>query len=68
MGFGLIALLYHTLVKNFVFNNPLLTLVPFADQWRPLLLGFLVGGMLVGVCGSAISMSKYLKQEGGVRS
>ncbi|MBQ4333595.1 MAG: permease-like cell division protein FtsX [Clostridia bacterium] len=68
VGFGLIALLYHTLVKNFVFNNPLLTLVPFADQWRPLLLGFLVGGMLVGVCGSAISMSKYLKQEGGVRS
>lgn len=68
VGFGLIALLYRTLVKNFVFNNPLLTLVPFADQWRPLLLGFLVGGMLVGVCGSAISMSKYLKQEGGVRS
>ena len=68
VGFALIALLYHTLMKNCVFNNPLLTLVPFADQWRPLLLGFLVGGMLVGVCGSAISMSKYLKQEGSMRS
>ena len=68
VGYGLIALLYHTLVKNFTFDNPLLALVPFSAQWLPLLLGFLLGGMLVGVCGSVISMSKYLQQEGGLRS
>ncbi len=67
VGYGLIALLYHTVVKNFTFDNPLLKLVPFGDQWLPLLLCFLGGGMLVGVCGSLISMSKYLKQEGGLR-
>ena len=66
VGFTLIALLYQTLLKSFTFNNPLLTLVPFAEQWRPLLLGFLLGGVLVGVCGSVISMRKYLRQEGGI--
>lgn len=68
VGFGLIALLYNVLVKNFSFDNPLLTLVPFSQEWLPLLLGFLLGGIAVGVCGSVISMSKYLKQEGGLRS
>lgn len=67
VGYGLIALLYHAVVKNFSFENPLLKLVPFGDQWLPLLICFLGGGMLVGVCGSIISMSKYLKQEGSVR-
>ena len=67
IGFGLIALVYRTLVNNFVFSNPLLTLVPFASQWQVLLLGFLAGGVLVGVCGSVISMSRYLKQEGSMR-
>lgn len=68
VGYGLIALLYTVLVKNFSFDNPLLKLVPFSQEWLPLLLGFLLGGMAVGVCGSIISMSKYLKQEGGLRS
>lgn len=68
VGYGLIALLYQALMDNLTFdNNPLLKPVPFSDQWSPLLLGFLVGGMLVGVCGSVISMSKYLKQEGSER-
>ena len=49
VGFTLIAMLYQTLLKSFTFNNPLLTLVPFAEQWRPLLLGFLLGGVLVVV-------------------
>ena len=67
IGYGLISLLYYTAVKNFTFSNPLLRLVPFSNQWLPLLICFLGGGMLVGVCGSVISMSKYLKQEGGLR-
>lgn len=64
LGYGLITLLYQALLNNLTFDNPLLQLVPFTSQWLPLLIGFLAGGMLVGVCGSAISMSKYLKQEG----
>ena len=67
VGYGLISLLYYTAMKNFTFENPLLALVPFNTQWLPLLIGFLGGGMLVGVCGSVISMTKYLKQEGGLR-
>ena len=67
VGYGLISLLYYTAMKNFTFENPLLALVPFNTQWLPLLIGFLGGGMLVGVCGSVISMTKYLKQEGSVR-
>ena len=67
VGYGLIALLYQMLLDNLTFDNPLLKLVPFSHQWSVLLIGFLAGGMLVGVCGSAISMSKYLKQEGSER-
>ena len=67
VGYGLIALVYQSIMDNLTFDNPLLQLVPFGDQWGVLLFGFLVGGMLVGVCGSAISMSKYLKQEGSLR-
>jgi len=66
IGYGLIALLYRTLVNNFTFDSPLLALVPFSNEWVPLLVGFLVGGVLVGACGSAISMNKYLKHEGNM--
>lgn len=66
-GYGLIAVLYQALLDNLTFDNPLLKLVSFSDQWFPLLIGFLFGGMLVGVCGSVISMSKYLKQEGSAQ-
>ena len=64
VGFGLISLLYRALADNITS----FTLVPFGEQWLPLLIGFLAGGMLVGVCGSAISIRKYLKQEGSMRS
>lgn len=67
LGYGLISLVYTSLVNNFQFDNPLLSLLPFSEKWLTLLLGFLLGGVLVGVCGSAISMGKYLKQEGSAR-
>ncbi len=65
VGYGLIYLLYSQIVKNLdlgMFLSP----VPFARVWGVLLIGFLAGGILVGMCGSAISMSKYLKHEGGL--
>ena len=55
-------------MDNLVLKNQFFSLVPFERQWLPLLLGFMLGGMTVGVCGSAISISKYLKQEGSMRS
>lgn len=67
VGYGLIYLLYQAIVDNLQIKNQLFTLVPFERQWLPLLVGFLAGGMLVGVCGSAISIRKYLKQEGSMR-
>lgn len=66
LGYVLIGVLYRAILDNLTFENPLLKLVPFSEQWLPLLVGFLVGGMLVGVCGSAISISKYLRQEGSM--
>ena len=66
VGYGLIYLLYSQLAKSLDLGM-LLSPVPFAEVWGTLLIGFLVGGMLVGVCGSAISMTKYLKQEGSLR-
>ncbi|MBQ3202334.1 MAG: permease-like cell division protein FtsX [Clostridia bacterium] len=67
-GYGLMYLLYQAIVDNLVIKNQLFSLVPFERQWLPLLVGFMAGGMLVGVSGSAISISKYLKQEGSMRS
>lgn len=66
VGFGLLWLLYSQLVKSFA-GGILWSLVPFAEVWGSLLIGFMAGGILVGVCGSAISMSRYLKQEGSLR-
>ena len=68
IGYGLIYLLYQAIVDNLVVKNQLFSLVPFDRQWLPLLVGFLAGGTLVGVSGSAISIRKYLKQEGSMRS
>ncbi len=67
VGYGLIYALYRAMEKNFDFGNPLLSLLPFSAEWLPLLIGFLAGGVFVGVCGSAISIGKYLRQEGSDR-
>lgn len=66
IGYGLIYLLYRWIAGRFTFGV-LMSLVSFGTVWIPLLIGFLAGGILVGVCGSAISMNKYLKQEGSMR-
>ncbi len=66
VGYGLIYLLYSQLVKSLDLGL-FVSLVPFGEVWVVLLIGFLAGGILVGMCGSAISMSKYLKHEGGLR-
>ena len=67
IGYGLIMLLYRAVLDNMTFDNPVLRLVSIDTQWFPLLIGFMAGGVLVGVCGSAISISTYLRQEGSER-
>ncbi len=66
LGYALLWLLYSQLVQNFA-TGVLWSLVPFSSVWGRLLIGFMGGGMFVGVCGSVISMSRYLKQEGSLR-
>ncbi len=67
IGYGLMYLLYSRLAQNFHFGV-LLSLLPFSAVWDVLLAGFLVGGTMVGMCGSIISTTRYLKREGGMRS
>lgn len=42
-----------------------MSLLSFRSMWWMILLGYLAGGVLTGVLGSAISMGRYLKDEGG---
>lgn len=42
------------------------SLIPFANIWWILLIGFLAAGVITGVAGCAISMSRYLRDEGGI--
>ena len=66
LGYGILYLLYAQLVRNFSFGA-LISLLPFTAVWGRLLVGFLVGGVFVGMCGSAISMRRYLRHEGGLQ-
>ncbi len=66
LSFVTLWALYGSLVQNFS-TGVLWKLVPFGDVWLPVFLGFMLGGILIGVGGSVISMSRYLKQEGSLR-
>jgi cell division transport system permease protein len=63
-GYGLLYFVYSQLAKMFTFGNERMTLIPFSQVWGVLLVGFLAGGILTGMLGSAISMGKYLKEQG----
>lgn len=56
--FGLYALVYRYFPKTAAFQ-----LISFSEVWWQLLVGFLVGGMLVGLIGSSISTGRYLKEQ-----
>lgn len=65
-AYGITYFIYYQLEGMFEFGAFMGGLIPFGDLWLLLLVGYLVAGTLTGVAGSAISMSKYLKDEGGV--
>lgn len=62
LSYGLVWLLYVVLGNNFTFGANF-SLLPFAAVWWQLLLGFVVGGMLIGMLGSTISIGRYLKEH-----
>lgn len=64
VGYGLLYFVYSQMAKMFTFGNERMTLIPFSQVWGVLLIGFLAGGVLTGMLGSAISMGKYLKEQG----
>ncbi len=66
VSFFVLWLLYSQIVKGFS-GGVLWNLVPFSDVWGRLLIGFMIGGIDVGVSGSVISMRRYLRQEGSLR-
>lgn len=65
VAFLLIWGLYSWLFGSFSVGG-LFGMVAFSQVWRELLVGFMIGGVLVGMSGSAISMTRYLREEGGL--
>ena len=59
LGYGLTYGVYE-LIKYFFTRFPLIS---FGMVWWQLLIGFLVGGMLTGLVGSAISTTRYLREN-----
>ena len=62
ISYGILYFVYTQLARLFTFGDHY-KLIPFSEVWLVLLLGFLIGGVLTGVLGSAISMGKYLREE-----
>lgn len=67
LSYGILYFVYDRLagVLTFGGDGDMVQLLPFSSVWWIMLIGFLVAGVLTGMCGSAISMGKYLKEEGG---
>lgn len=65
VAFGIMSYLYTQLGGMFDFVG-VGGLVPYGDVWQMLLIGFMVAGVATGVLGSAISMGRYLKRDGGM--
>lgn len=65
LAYGVMYYLYNKLAVSVSFG-PMLGLVSLSrgHLWLILLVGFLAAGLLTGVLGSVISMSRYLKTEG----
>lgn len=62
LSYGILYFVYTQLAGLFTFGGHF-HLIAFSEVWLVLLLGFLIGGILIGMLGSAISMGKYLKEE-----
>ncbi|MDD3693668.1 MAG: permease-like cell division protein FtsX [Oscillospiraceae bacterium] len=65
IAYGIICLLYSKLYD--VFGTSMIGgLVSFDSVWHTILFGFIAIGAWTGMTGSAFSMRKYLKDQGGI--
>lgn len=62
LSYGLLFGLYAAIRHVFPFTSGF-ELISFASVWWQLLIGFLAGGVLVGLVGSFISTGRYLKEQ-----
>ena len=62
LSYGLLYGLYAVILRLFP-GTATFRLISFGQVWWQLLLGFIVGGMLVGFIGSCISTARYLKEQ-----
>ncbi len=62
LSYGLVFGAYQVVCRYFP-ATAMFGLIPFSAVWFPLLIGFLVGGMVVGLLGSSISTGRYLKEQ-----
>ncbi len=64
VAYGLVFGLYQALGSSGLLDfGSTFSLIPFSMVWWKLLVGFLAGGILTGVLGSAISITRYLKEQ-----
>ncbi len=64
ISFLVVWLLYDKVLQLIPMSASLFSLVPFADVWKVLLIGFVIIGTLTGMTGSFIATGKYLHKEG----
>ena len=62
LSYGLLYGLYAVILRLFP-GTATFQLISFDQVWWQLLLGFIVGGMLVGLLGSCISTGRYLREQ-----
>lgn len=64
LAYGIIYYLYDQLAGMFS-STGIFGIVSFSEVWVTVFVGFLAAGVLTGMLGSAISMGRYLKRDGG---
>jgi cell division transport system permease protein len=67
LSYGIVFLVYSKLY-DMVGRDIMGGLLEFSAVWHVMLLGFIALGVLTGIAGSAISMRRYLRDEGGISS
>ncbi len=68
LSYGIVWFLYSKLRELFPPTLDGLGLLPFADVWMYLLIGFAAIGILTGMIGSFIATGKYLHKEGSEKA
>ena len=73
MTIGLISAIFSTGILKLVYDEIMVIInkiipfkgIPFTDMLLPIFLSFAISGILFGILGGVISISRYLKKEGG---